>query len=119
MKFRAVSALLAVAAIPGGGATAPVLEQQFEHTVRPFVTKYCVGCHSGQMAAAQFDLKSYNSVDMVTADFPRWALLMERLKAKEMPPKPMPPPPAEASEQVIAWIQALRAEQTKKSAGDP
>lgn len=119
MKLRAVSALLTVIAMPGSGATAPALEQQFEQTVRPFVTKYCLGCHSGPMAAAQFDLKSYHSVDMVTADFPRWTLLMERLTAKEMPPKPMPSPPAEASAQVVAWIQALRVEQVKRSAGDP
>ena len=118
MKLRAVSALLAVA-IPGTGATAPALEQQFEHTVQPFVMKYCAGCHSGPMAAAQFDLKSYTSVGMVTADFPRWALVMERLTSKEMPPKPIPPSPAQASEQVIAWVQALRDDQVKKSAGDP
>ena len=44
---------------------------------------------------------------------------MARLTAKEMPPKPVPAPPEEASQQVIAWIQAVRAEQIKKSAGDP
>ena len=121
MKLRAVSALFAVAAMPGTGATTPppALAQQFEGTVRPFVAKYCVGCHSGPSAAAQFDLKSYTSVDMVTADFPRWVLLMERLTAKEMPPKPVPAPPAEVTAQVIAWVQALRAEQIKKYAGDP
>src|SRR5690349_11089581 len=119
MNFRAVSAMLAVAAIPGAGAAGPPLEQQFEQTVQPFVLKYCAGCHSGKMPAAQFDLKSYTSLDQVTADFPRWTLLMERLKAKEMPPKPMPPPPAEATERVIAWVQAVRAEELKKYAGDP
>ncbi len=71
------------------------------------------------MPAAQFDLKSYTSLDAVTADFPRWALVMARLTAKEMPPKPVPAPPEEASQQVIAWIQAVRAEQIKKTAGDP
>lgn len=111
--------MLAVAALPAAGVTPSVLDEQFEHTVRPFVTKYCAGCHSGQMPAAQFNLKSYTSVDMVTADLPRWTLLMDRLTAKEMPPRPMPAPPAEASEQVISWIQALRAEQVKKFAGDP
>ncbi len=110
--------ILALAVMPVG-ATPPALQQQFEQTVRPFVNKYCVGCHSGQMPAAQFDLKSYKSLDMVTADFPRWALLMQRLSAKEMPPKPMPAPPEEASEQVIAWIQAVRAEEIKSSADDP
>jgi hypothetical protein len=119
MKLQAVSALLAIAAIPGAGAATPALEQQFQHTVRPFIMKYCVGCHSGKMPAAQFDLKSYTSMDMVTADFGRWTLLMERLKAKEMPPKPISSPPAEVSGPVIAWVEAVRAEQIKQFAGDP
>lgn len=111
--------MLALAALPRADAVTPALDRQFEQTVRPFVTKYCYGCHSGRMPAAQFDLKSYTSVDLVTADFPHWMLLMQRLTAKEMPPKPIPAPPAEASQQVIAWIQAVRAELIKKSAGDP
>lgn len=118
--LRVFSAVLAIAAAAPAARTATLpLDRQFDQTVRPFVMKYCVGCHSGRMAPAQFDLKSYNSMDMVIADFPRWTLLMQRLAAKEMPPKPMPPPPEEASRQVIAWIQAVRAEQIKKSAGDP
>ena len=60
----------------------PAIDQQFEQTVKPFVGKYCVACHSGKMAPAQFDLKSYTSVDMVTDDFARWALLAERLKSQ-------------------------------------
>jgi hypothetical protein len=97
----------------------PALDRQFAQTVRPFVTKYCVGCHSGQAAAAQFDLKSYTTMEAVTREFPRWALVMQRLTAKEMPPKPLPAPPAEALQQVIDWIQAVRAEEIRKSAGDP
>jgi Protein of unknown function (DUF1592)/Protein of unknown function (DUF1588)/Protein of unknown function (DUF1587)/Protein of unknown function (DUF1595)/Protein of unknown function (DUF1585) len=119
MQLRAVFVTLAIAATPAVSASAPPLQQGFDQTVRPFVMKYCVGCHSGSMAAAQFDLKSYTSVDMVTADFARWSLLKDRLTAKEMPPKPMPPPPEEATRQVIAWIQAVRAEEVKKWAGDP
>lgn len=103
------------------GATAPPssVGQQFEQTVRPFIVKYCIGCHSGQTPAAQFDLKSYTSMETVNADFPHWSLVMERLAAKEMPPKPMSPPPAEVSQKVIAWIQQVRAQQIKKFARDP
>ncbi len=111
--------MLAIAATTASGSTPRALDQQFEQTVRPYVTKYCVGCHSGQTAAAQFDLKAYTTMDMVTQEYPRWALVMERLAAKEMPPKPLPAPPADASQHVIDWIQAVRAEQVKKSAGDP
>ncbi len=116
---RAVWVMLAITALPAADAATPSLDRQFEQVVQPFVVKYCVACHGGKMPAAQFDLKSYTTVDMVTADYPRWALVMERLTAKEMPPKPMPAPPAEATQQIIDWIQALRAEQIRKSAGDP
>jgi hypothetical protein len=100
-------------------APSPTVDQQFEQTVKPFVGKYCVACHSGKMAPAQFDLKSYTNVDMVTDDFARWALLAERLKNHEMPPKPMPPPPAAEAQQVIDWVAAVRAAEIKKAAGDP
>ena len=48
------------------------LQKQFDGTVKPFVGKYCVACHSGAQPTAQFDLKSYTSVDQVKEDFPRW-----------------------------------------------
>jgi Protein of unknown function (DUF1592)/Protein of unknown function (DUF1588)/Protein of unknown function (DUF1587)/Protein of unknown function (DUF1595)/Protein of unknown function (DUF1585) len=123
MKFRTllVSLSLAAASMVDAAPPAPTppIDQQFEQTVKPFVGKYCVTCHSGKMAPAQFDLKSYTSVDLVTDDFARWALLAERLKNQEMPPKPMPPPPAAEVQQVIDWVAAVRAEEIKKAAGDP
>ena len=119
VMIRALFVVLAIGAIPAIAATPPALDRQFDQTVRPFVTKYCVGCHSGQTPAAQFDLKAYTTMDTVTRDYPRWAQILERLSAQEMPPKPVPPPPAEARQHVIEWIQALRAEELRKSAGDP
>src|SRR6202047_5440703 len=96
MKFRTLLLSLALTAAPMADAATPALDQQFDQTVKPFVGKYCVACHSGKMAPAQFDLKSYTNMDMVADDFARWALLADRLKETEMPPKPMPPPPAAA-----------------------
>src|SRR3984957_14132035 len=115
LPFTAAS--LAVAATPA--PPKPAIDVQFDQTVKPFVGKYCVTCHSGKMAPAQFDLKSYTSVDMVADDFGRWSLLAERLKNKEMPPKPMPAPPAAEAQQVIDWVAAVRAEEIRKAAGDP
>ena len=119
MVFLRRFVLLGLAAASALVADTPELDHQFQTTVRPFVAKYCVGCHSGQTPAAQFDLKSYTNVEVVTADFAHWSLVSDRLTAKEMPPKPMPQPPPEASAQVIAWIQSLRTDLIKKSAGDP
>ncbi|HWC99973.1 MAG TPA: DUF1592 domain-containing protein [Candidatus Sulfopaludibacter sp.] len=100
-------------------AANPGLDQQFSHTIRPFVEKYCVGCHSGQTPAAQFDLKSYTSVDSVVRDHSRWALVIDKLSAKQMPPAGLPQPPEEARQQVIAWIKTMRANEARRNAGDP
>ena len=96
-----------------------MLDREFEQTIRPFVTKYCVGCHSGQTPAAQFDLKAYSTMETVTRDYPRWEQVLARLTAKEMPPKPMAPPPSDATQQVIDWIRAVGAEEIRRNAGDP
>ncbi|HYL74051.1 MAG TPA: DUF1592 domain-containing protein [Bryobacteraceae bacterium] len=119
MLHRAIVVMLAVGALFAANAATPTLNRQFEQTVRPFVVTYCAGCHSGPMAAAQFDLKAYTGMDMVTRDYPRWALVLQRLTAKEMPPKAVPQPPVETRQRVIDWIQAVRAEEVRKNAGDP
>ena len=110
--------LLTAAPMAAAATPAPSIDQQFERTVKPFVGKYCVACHSGKAAPAQFDLEVYTSVKMVTDDLARWALLAERLKNQEMPPKPMPPPPAAEAQQVIDWVAAVRAAEIQKTAGD-
>ncbi len=100
-------------------ADSPQLQQQLDTTVKPFVGKYCVGCHSGAQPTAQFDLKSYTSVDQVKEDFPRWSLLADRLTAHEMPPKQMPQPSAEDAQKIIDWVHAVRGEEIKRLGGDP
>jgi hypothetical protein len=95
------------------------LERKFNQTMRPFVNKYCIGCHGGATPAAQFDLRPYSTMDAVVKDYAHWALVLDRLTAKEMPPKQVPQPPAAAAQEVISWIQAVRASEAKKNAGDP
>ncbi|HYP14199.1 MAG TPA: DUF1592 domain-containing protein [Bryobacteraceae bacterium] len=119
MPLVVLLVIIASAALPAVAAPKPNLDKQFEQTVQPFVNKYCAGCHSGKTPAAQFDLKAYTNLQTVTKDYPRWALVMERLTAKDMPPKPLPHPPVEATRHVIEWIEAVRAEEIKRSAGDP
>jgi hypothetical protein len=95
------------------------LERGFAQTVRPFLAGYCIACHSGATPAAQFDLRPFTDVAAVVRDYPHWNLLLEKLTAKEMPPKAVKQPPAEARQAVIDWVQAMRASQTRKNAGDP
>ena len=95
------------------------LEQQFTQTVRPFVMKYCVACHSGSAPAAQFDLRSYATMESVVEDHQRWATVIDKLSAKQMPPPQLPQPPEEVRQQVIEWIRNVRSNEARKNAGDP
>src|SRR5262245_46508748 len=82
------------------------LERRFSETVRPFLARYCIGCHGGSSPAAQFDLRQYSTIAAVVQDYPRWNLALEKLTAKEMPPKEAKQPGKEARQDVIDWVQA-------------
>jgi hypothetical protein len=117
-----VRVLVGISVIPclyGADSAAAELDRKFTQTVKPFLTSYCIACHSGASAAAQLDLRSYTTVASVTADYPHWNLLMEKLAAGEMPPKTVKQPPAEARQAVIAWVKSVRANEAVKHAGDP
>jgi hypothetical protein len=95
------------------------LERRFAQTVRPFLTSYCIACHAGATPAAQFDLQPYTTVAAVVRDYARWALVLDKLTAREMPPKQVKQPPAEARQEAIDWVQSMRASEAQKNAGDP
>jgi Protein of unknown function (DUF1592)/Protein of unknown function (DUF1588)/Protein of unknown function (DUF1587)/Protein of unknown function (DUF1585)/Protein of unknown function (DUF1595) len=95
------------------------LARKFSQTVRPFLTSYCVVCHSGPTPAAGFDLQRYTTIESVVEDFDRWSIALRKLSAMEMPPQPMKQPPQALRRQVIDWIEALRKDEARKRAGDP
>jgi hypothetical protein len=109
-------------ALPSLNAANPTdadLARKFSQTVRPFLTSYCVVCHSGPKPAAGFDLQRYTTIESVVEDFDRWSLALRKLSAMEMPPQPMKQPPQALRRQVIDWIEALRKVEARKRAGDP
>ena len=114
-----LAALFVFAATPALAQDNAALDKQFHDTVQPFVGKYCAGCHSGKTPAGGLDFKSFTSLDTVTEDFAHWTMAAERLTNKEMPPKPMAPPPQALTDQVIAWVHGVRAEEIRRRDGDP
>ncbi len=123
MKSRSVIAVLLLGTLGGSvrGADSPDhdIEAGFKTTVRPFVDSYCVSCHGGETPMAQLDLTRYASAAAVVEDFAHWALVLEKLSARQMPPQPIKQPPDDARQQVIDWIDMLRRNEAEKNAGDP
>jgi len=97
------------------GRTRHSLERSSTQSVRPFLARYCIGCHGGSTPAAQFDLRPYSAVSEVVRDYPRWTQVMERLSVQEMPPKQAPQPPSGARQMVIDWVHAVRLNEARCS----
>lgn len=99
--------------------TEAALAQQFSQTVRPFLSTYCAGCHSGAEPAAAFDLQRYATLESVVEDFGHWTLVLSKLKTQEMPPQETKQPPEALRRAVIEWIAAVRINEMRKHPGDP
>src|SRR6266850_1973309 len=98
----------------------PARTDVFETSIKPFLQTYCYGCHSGERAAAGFDLTPYATQDSVLSDQRRWDLVLARLKAGEMPPSQARQQPDAAKRQaVIDWIAAVSAEEAARHPNDP
>jgi hypothetical protein len=85
--------------------------------VRPFLERYCYGCHGPAKPKAALDLSRDSTVTAITANARRWELVLERLQAGEMPPESAKRRPgADERAAVVAW---LRDREARRNAGDP
>jgi hypothetical protein len=100
--------------------TSSELETQFSMSVRPFVNSYCASCHGSDTPKAQLDLTQARSLESVIADFGHWEAIREQLATGQMPPDEAKVRPTDDERrEVIGWIQAVRAFEAKRHAGDP
>ena len=115
--------LLLQSLLPAKAAEAPsatVLNDQFQKTVAPFLQSYCLDCHGNEDPEAKLDLSGYSTADAVAKEHQTWAIILERLEAREMPPKESTPQPtAEERQAIIEWIHAARDFEATRNAGDP
>lgn len=77
---------------------------QFDRQYRPVLVRHCVACHGKGKPKGKLRL------DNITADFAdpdtraRWAAVVERLKAGEMPPTGKPRPTKQETDALIGWL---------------
>ena len=62
------------------------IDRRFTQTVQPFIKTYCFECHAGSKPEADLSLDAYRTMDDVVQDHARWAQVLEKLTAEEMPP---------------------------------
>jgi hypothetical protein len=100
--------------------TARELEQALTDTVRPFMASFCTGCHGPGKKKADVDLSPYTKVATVVRDQGVWEGVLDKIASKQMPPENAAEQPTpEARQKVIAWIEAVRWSEARRTAGDP
>ena len=96
------------------------LASQFQSSVWPFLTVYCLDCHGQDDPAAKLDLSGYTSAEEVAKEHQTWAIVLNRLTSGEMPPKDSDPQPSdEERQEIIDWIKSAREFEAQRNAGDP
>ncbi len=103
----------------GDEARHEAFAEAFTQTVRPFLESHCLDCHGAENPEAKFDLSPYQSIDDVTSDFGHWDLVLERLRAGEMPPEEAAQPSEEYRKRIVDWIERVRRFEAERRAGDP
>ncbi len=97
MKFKCIAPVVFATIFVANGAaiTSPFVGAD------AFIRKNCAGCHSSSAPAAHLDLTKLN-YDPANADnFAIWVKVHERVSSGEMPPAPLPKPPAESVTQFV------------------
>jgi hypothetical protein len=96
------------------------LKRDFAKIVRPFVQTHCLDCHGPDVQEAKLDLSVFSSLDKVATGHATWELVLERLRAKEMPPPDAEQQPDSETRRVIVdWIGEFRKHEALRNAGDP
>ena len=119
LLFTALLVLGCLAGPAMDAAPPPDADREFTSDVRPFLTTYCTGCHSGDKAAAQLDLARYATTAEVVQDYSRWNSVLAKLTARQMPPPQANQPPETARRHVVSWIQSTWKNEARKNDGDP
>ena len=77
----------------------------FEKTIQPFLSENCYVCHNAGLKSGNLNLEAYKTEASVLKDAQRWARVLKKLRAGEMPPAGMPRPDSAQLLAVTNWIE--------------
>ena len=76
----------------------------FDRIVKPFVAENCYACHGNEKQREGLNLESFQTAASLLDDRDRWDHVVEKLRAREMPPADEPQPPEEQRQAVATWL---------------
>ncbi|HVW86446.1 MAG TPA: DUF1587 domain-containing protein, partial [Bryobacteraceae bacterium] len=90
-------------------ATAPAASAQQQPATGPaaqqaFVKQYCVGCHNNKLKTASLSLENLD-LSKVGEDAGIWEKVLRKVSANQMPPAPIPKPPAAVGKSFTSYLE--------------
>jgi mono/diheme cytochrome c family protein len=79
---------------------------EFERIAAPFVKKHCATCHNQKVSEGDLDFGDLDLDMKASTSAGRWAMVIEKLATREMPPEGRAKPGDDDIKAVVAWIQA-------------
>jgi hypothetical protein len=84
-----------------------------------FAKKNCNGCHNSSQANGDVNLAALNKFESFDEDRDIWERVVSKLKTGEMPPPPLPKPPAADVAAVTRFLEAEFARQDRAAPPNP
>ena len=79
---------------------------QYDEQVRPFLARHCLDCHSGEKPKGGLHLDQLTSNFADESGRKQWRAVLERVTAREMPPKAEPRPNEYDLQSFSDWISS-------------
>lgn len=95
------------------------LAGEFDDSIRPILTRYCLDCHDADAQKGELDLERFASLDAVRQAPEIWSHVREQLLSGEMPPEKKPQPEAGQREALLDWVGRYLDAEALANAGDP
>lgn len=91
----------------------------FVGVVRPFVARYCVGCHSSKLKTGRLDLERFAGLPELRRDLKPWQGVIDHLEVGDMPPRGSLQPSGAEKRKITGLVRNFLAELARAEAGDP
>ena len=86
---------------------------------RPFLEKYCIGCHGGKSPKGEMSLEPYRDAESVVKQRKVWLNVLKMIATGEMPPEKKPRPNVKEAEAFTALMKAVFDHADKNAKPDP
>ena len=91
--------LVGFAAAPGKSPS------DYQTHITPILSRYCFACHGGGKHKGDLALDKWANDSEALTDSKTWALILQKLQAREMPPESKPQPAEKERQVLLSWIE--------------